>query len=107
MEQLLNRAHDHSVLDHTLVEFWTDSTKEIPKHLYAQETLEDETFYVLSLVIWRNCDSVTLAKKYEDANIVIEFLTETKARIDAMGGTYILNLNFGLWSIVMILVGLV
>eukprot|EP00826_Nyctotherus_ovalis_P050589 TRINITY_DN6218_c0_g2_i1.p1 TRINITY_DN6218_c0_g2~~TRINITY_DN6218_c0_g2_i1.p1 ORF type:complete len:132 (-),score=5.70 TRINITY_DN6218_c0_g2_i1:132-527(-) len=103
MEKLLERSRDYRSLDHTILEFWTDSQGEIPEH---KDAVNAEACYVLSMVVWRNCDAVSLEKKYEDARIVIELMTETKTRIDSAGGVYILSLTHGLWSVLAILLGI-
>ena len=106
MEKLIEYSHQYRSLDHSLLEFWTNSQGDIPEHKDSIQVLDNKPFYTLSLAIWRNCDAVTLERKYEDAKIVIEFMTETKARIDSMGGNYILNLTSGLCSILAIALGL-
>ena len=104
MEKLLEKSGKIRLLDHSLLEFWTDKNAEISERQNSLRAVNEESVYVISMAVWRSCDSADPQQKYRNANLVVELLSETKETVDAAGGTFILNLKLGLWTIPILLI---
>ena len=91
----------HKLLDHALIEFRTNSLAEIDDHLSA---IDGEQFYVISMGVWRNCDSADRSRKFADAKLVLELLCERNEKVEAAGGSFVLNLKLGFWTLVVLII---
>ncbi len=92
------------LLDHSLLEFRTDPSGNIADHLNSVERIDGDTFYVISMGVWRSCDSSDPRQKYKPAKLVLELLSGSVKEVQSSGGPFILNLNLKLWTIPVLLV---
>ncbi len=107
LEELMENMHKRRLQDHTILEFWTDSMANIDGHIDAHDTRDTIPLYTLSMGVWRTCDTFTVEAKYAASTLVLELLSEPKGKVDSAGGSYVLNLRLGLWTLGVIILVLV
>ncbi|MDR3582072.1 MAG: hypothetical protein P4L67_02235 [Candidatus Pacebacteria bacterium] len=99
MEKLMQKDSRYHLKDHTFLEFWTNGRGEIEEHIYSRQKVGQEYFYVLSLAVWRNCDTHNPQQKFSPAKLVLEILSESREKVEAAGGSFVMNFTFGLWTL--------